>query len=142
MIADYDEEFLALLDHKNNRLVWGAMTALDCIASINPASVHKNLAKILMVADAGSVITKDHGVGILIKLASEKKFADDALILLLDQLRSSAPNQLAMYAERSLPAIPDRRKAVFAKVLTERLVDLPKESQQKRVQKVIAKLNK
>ena len=142
LIAKYDKEFLALLDNKNNRLVWGAMIALDCIASINPASVHKNLAKILMVADAGSVITKDHCVGILIKLASEKKFADDALILLLDQLRSSATNQLAMYAERSLPAIPDRRKAVFAKVMTERLADIPKESQRKRVQKVIAKLNR
>src|SRR6266498_2301131 len=35
LIASYDKEFLALLDHKNNRLVWGAMTALDGIAGFN-----------------------------------------------------------------------------------------------------------
>src|SRR6185295_14992863 len=54
LIADYDKEFLALLDSKNNRLVWGAMTALDYIASANPGRIHKSLAKILIVADRGS----------------------------------------------------------------------------------------
>src|ERR1041385_1990762 len=39
LIADYDKEFLALLDSKNNRLVWGAMTAIDCIAAISPDSI-------------------------------------------------------------------------------------------------------
>jgi hypothetical protein len=142
LIADYDKEFLALLDGRNNRLVWGAMTALDYIASINPARVHQNLGKILMVADQGSVITKDHGVGILIKLAADKRFADDALTLLLDQFRSAATNQLPMYAENSVRVIPDERKASFVKVLTSRLADIEKESKRKRVEKVIAKLSK
>ncbi len=140
LIADYDREFLELLDNKNNRLVWGAMSALDCIASINPSSIYRKLGKILRVADAGSVITKDHAVGILIKLAGDKRYADDALSLLLDQLRSSATNQLPMYAENSLPVIPDRSKALFVRVLTARLGDLEKDSKRKRVEKVIKKL--
>lgn len=142
LIADYHREFLALLDNRNNRLVWGAMTALDYITSFRPAPIHKNLAKILMVADNGSVITKDHAIGILIKLAGDKKYAGDALTLLLDQFRSSATNQLPMYAENALSAIPDKSKAAFVKVLTARLGDLEKESQRRRVEKVIAKLSR
>src|SRR4030042_687161 len=32
LIADYAEEFLGLLGSKNNRMVWGGMTALATIA--------------------------------------------------------------------------------------------------------------
>jgi hypothetical protein len=142
LIADYEKDFLALLESKNNRLVWGAMTALDYIASINPARIYRNLAKILTASDNGSVITKDHAVAILIKLAGDKRYANDALVLLLDQLRSCATNQLPMYADNALRAIPDRSKKSFIKVLTLRLGDLEKESQRKRVGKVIAKLSK
>jgi len=142
LIANYDKEFLALLESRNNRLVWGAMTALDYIAAIDPALIHRNLAKILIVSDTGSVITKDHAVGILIKLAGDKRFAGDALTLLREQFRGCATNQLPMYAERALGVIPDRSKKDFIKVLTGRLGDIEKESGRKRVEKVIAKLAK
>src|SRR4026207_1304660 len=64
LIAEYDEEFLALLENKNNRLVWGAMTALDCIASINPKGIYTNLSRILAAAGKGSAITRDHAINI------------------------------------------------------------------------------
>ena len=140
LIAAYEKEFLSLLDSRNNRLVWGAMTALDYIASINPKGIHKNLAKILLVADSGSVITKDHAVGILIKLSSEKKYTDDAMSLLLDQFRSCPTNQLPMYAENALKAIPAKSTADFAKVLSARLGGIEKESKRKRIEKVIKRL--
>jgi len=142
LIAGYDKDFLGLLDSKHNRLVWGAMTALDYIASINPGRIHKRLGKIMMVSDQGSVITKDHAIGILIKLAADKRFAKDAVPLLLDQFRSCATNQLPMYAENAFSVIPDAAKGGFIKVLTARLGDIEKESKRKRVEKVIAKLNK
>jgi|ERR1044072_1946478 hypothetical protein len=142
LIADYDKEFLNLLESKNNRLVWGAMTALDYIASTNPARIHKHLGKIMMASDRGSVITKDHAIGILIKLAGEKKFAKDSLALLLDQLRSCATNQLPMYAENAQAVVPSAWKEKFISVLTARLTDLERESGRRRVKKVIAKLSK
>ena len=77
LISKYCKEFGKLLDSKNNRLVWGAMTALDTIATEEPKGVYGLLAGILSIADAGSVITKDHAVGILIKLALVKQYADD-----------------------------------------------------------------
>lgn len=141
LIAGYDKEFLALLESKNNRLVWGAMTALDCIASINPAGIYKNLGQILIASDNGSVITKDHAVGILIKLAHHKKYADNALALLLDQFKVCATNQLPMYAENSVGVIADDKQEGFVKVLSARLADIDKESKRKRVEKVIKKLS-
>ncbi len=141
LIADYAKEFIDLLDSKNNRLVWGAMTALDCIASVNPKDIYKHLAKILNVADKGSVITKDHGISILIKLAKEKSYTDDALTILLDQLKTAAPNQLPMYAENAIPVITEEYKKDFIKVLTSRIPDIEKETKQKRVEKVIKRLN-
>lgn len=141
LIAAYDEEFLSLLENKNNRLVWGAMTALDCIASINPGIIYKNLDKILVAADKGSVITKDHGVSVLIKLASNKTFTNKVLTLLLDQLKTCATNQLPMYAENATAVITDKYKKDFINVFTSRLRDIEKESKQKRVQKVIKRLS-
>jgi hypothetical protein len=140
LIAAYDKEFITLLDHKNNRLVWGAMSVLDCIASVNPKWIYKNLSKILETMDKGSVITNDRGVSILIKLASHKEFSDDAQILLLDKIKSCPTNQLPMYAENAIPIIADKHKKDFIKILTSRLSDIEKETKQKRVEKVIKKL--
>ena len=39
MIAGYAKEFVALLDNKNNRLQWGAMTALHTITSEKPEKI-------------------------------------------------------------------------------------------------------
>jgi hypothetical protein len=141
LIAEYDKEFLELLTNKNNRLVWGAMTALDCIASINPKGIYKNLALILKISDTGSVITKDHAIGILTKVAIVKDYKDNALTLLLDQFKIAATNQLPMYAENALPVITDKYKNDFIKILSSRLGDIDKDTKRTRVEKVIKKLN-
>jgi hypothetical protein len=141
LIADYDKEFLKLLESKNNRLVWGAMTALDCIAALNPKEIYKDLSRILKASDSGSVITKDHAVGILIKIAAEKQYADNALTLLLGELKTCPTNQLPMYAENAIPVIGDKYKKDFIKVLSSRLKEIEKESKVKRVEKVIKKLS-
>ncbi len=140
LIADHCNEFIQLLESSNNRLAWGAMTALDSIAAIKPEMIYKNLDKIMSASDNGSVITKDHAIGILIKLAQNKSYKDDALTLLLNELRSCATNQLPMYAENSFSVIDNKYKTGFIKVLTSRLTDIEKDTKKKRVEKVIKKL--
>ena len=140
LIQQYDRAFLQLLNSKNNRLVWGAMTALDTISSINPKGIYNNLGKILEIADKGSVITKDHTVNILIKLSTHEKYRNETIPLLLEQLKISAINQLPMYAERALPFIRSSDLKIFAEVLSDRLNDIEKESKRKRMEKVIRKL--
>ncbi|HEV7475819.1 MAG TPA: hypothetical protein VGN90_17315 [Pyrinomonadaceae bacterium] len=143
LIAPYYREFGKLLDSKNKRLVWGAMTALDCISALEPKGVHGLLAKILDVADnSGSVIARDHAVGILVKLGKLKQYAAECLALLTEQLLSCPTNQLPMYAEMSLGMANDTNKPALDKVITRRLGSLEKESQQKRVAKVLRSLAK
>lgn len=142
LIADYAKEFIALLDHKNNRLQWGAMTAINTITLENPKVVYGSLTKIIEAADKGSVITKDYGVNILIKLCSIKQYADNAFSLLIEQLLTSPTNQLPMYAEKAMPIINDKNKTLFIKTLTSRLDDIEKDTKRKRVEKVIKKFSK
>ncbi len=141
LIADYAREFVGLLDSKNNRLQWGAMTALSTVTLENPKVVYAALPKILEAADKGSVITKDYAVNILINLCSLKPFADKAFPLLIEQLLNSPTNQLPMYAEKALPIINDKNKVLFIKTLTSRLGDIEKDTKRIRVEKVIKKVN-
>ncbi len=140
MIAPYAKDFTALLDHKNNRLQWGAMTAIHTITLENPKIIYAALAKIILATNKGSVITKDHAVNILIKLCSLKPYADGAFSLLIEQLLTSPTNQLPMYAERAMPIINDKNKKLFVKTLTSRLGDIEKDTKRKHVEKVIKKL--
>jgi len=141
LIADYADVFLDLLDHKNNRLVWGAMTALDDISRVNPKGIYKALPKIMRTADEGSVITRDHCVNILIRLCAFKPAAENAFELLLEQFKTAPTNQLPKYAEDAQSIIPKEKKAIVSRVLASRLKEIEKDSKRKRVEKVIKKLS-
>lgn len=141
LIADFDKEFVALLDDKNNRLKWGAMIALDMITFEKPVAIYNALAKILDTADKGTVITNDHCVGILIKLCAVKDYADDAFSLLNERLLKSPTNQLPMYAEKAFPIINDKNKARFIVTLTSRLSEIEKDTKRIRVEKILKKVN-
>ncbi len=140
LISDYCEDFGALLPSKNNRLVWGGMTALDSIAAVNPNGVHNLLPRIMIAAGKGSVITRDHVVGILIKLSARKEYSKDCFALLLEQLNGCPNNQFPMYVEMSSSIIDETKKDAFVKVLTGRLRGLQKVSQKRRVEKVLGRL--
>ena len=149
LIAPHYKVFGALLESRNNRLVWGAMTALDAIAALEPKGTYGLLGKVLKATDEGSVITRDHAVGILTKLASNKQYTAKCFPLFLEQLRTCPNNQLPMYAERSLVllgtnvtagVLSPKMCADLEKVLTNRLSGLEKESQRVRVAKVLKRL--
>ena len=139
MIVPHAKRFVDLFEHKNNRNIWGAMHALDSITLKDPKFIYSNLPKIITAAEKGSVITKDHTVNILIRLSSIKQYAQNAFTLLIEMLKDCATNQLAMYAERSMPVIDEKNKAIFIKTLRSRFDDIEKDSQRKRVERVIKK---
>lgn len=141
LIAGYAKDFIALLDSKNNRMQWGAMTAINTITLQDPKAIYTALPKIIKAADNGSVITKDQAVNILISLCSLKEYTNGAFTLLNEQLLDCPTNQLPMYAERALPVISEKNKAQFTKTLTSRLSDIEKDTKRKRVEKVIRKLS-
>ena len=141
LIAGFAKNFIELLDNKNNRLQWGAMTAINTIALVNPKPIYSAITKIIEVAEKGTVITKDHAVNILINLCSVKQYADNCFTVLIEQLLSSPPNQLPMYAEKVIPIINENNKKLFIKTLNSRLDDIEKDTKRNRVEKVIKKFS-
>jgi 23S rRNA maturation mini-RNase III len=141
LIAAYKKDFLALLSSKNNRLQWGAMTALNAIVPVDPKGIYSSLSIIMAAADSGSVITRDNAVYILINLCSFKQYAAGACSLLIEQLQHCPVNQLPMYAEKAMPVINEKNKAIFIKTLIDRFDDFEKETQKKRVEKVLRGIN-
>ena len=70
LIAGYADDFLKLLRGKNNRLVWGAMTALAAIADLKGAELFEHWGDIRQAMETGSVITVDNGVSTLARVAA------------------------------------------------------------------------
>jgi len=141
LIALYAKEFIELLNSKNNRLQWGAMTALDSIASLQPKIIYPALGKILDISKEGSVITRDHAVGILIKLCSVKAYYEKAFSLLIGELKTAPTNQLPMYAENAASIVTEKDKMLFIKTLLSRIADIESDTKRRRVEKVIKKLS-
>jgi hypothetical protein len=136
LIADYAEDFLKLLRSRNNRLVWGGMTALSTIAEIQADFIHAHLKEILKAMDAGSVITVDSAVRVLAQAASKETNRAVIIPHLLKHLRECRPKDVPQHSEKSLPAVDVSNKNEFIAVLEKRMGDLSA-SQMTRVKKVI-----
>lgn len=142
LIAGYVDVFLTLIDGKDNRLAWGGMTALDAITTVRPDRMFDSLPDIVQAMKNGSVITRDRGVNILIKLMASEQYAPEAFSHLIEVLHTGPVNQLPMYAENILPVITKSTKEAFAEALVLRLDDIDKESKRKRVEKVLKKVER
>ena len=82
-------------------------------------------------------------MSILIKLASSRnEYSDQAVSLIMEQMRLSPTNQLPMYAENAVSVIREKDRDVFLRTLSSRLGDIEKESKRRRIEKVIAKLSR
>ncbi len=140
LIAPYHQVFIEGLTSRYQRVVWGAMTAIASITPLVPREIFASLEVIVGAADCGSVIARDHAVGVLCHLSSMPEFSEKAFPHLIFQLRKAPVLQLPMYAEKALvirdPALRER----IAAVLTSRLADLDRESAVRRVGKVLKKL--
>jgi len=139
LVKEYTKDFISLLKNKNNRMIWGAMHALDVITGEEPKLIHSNIVKIMDAAEKGSVITKDHAVGILLKLCRLKQYEADSFTLFIELLQSCPTNQLPLYAENAISIIHEKNRKIFIETLHARLEEIEKETKRKRVEKVIKK---
>lgn len=138
MVASYYLDFISLLKSKDNRIQWGAMTALDSILLVKHEAIFPILPQLIAIAEQGSVITMDKCIAILIKYLSLAHY--DVFHLLHELLLKCPPNQLPMYAEQAQAFIPQQYKTELSKTLSNRLDDIEKESKKARIRKVIKKL--
>ena len=140
LLIPHTAAFGTLLASRTQRLVWGAMIALDTIAPLEPRAVYRLLPQVLAAAECGSVIARDHAVGILATLASMKHCAAECAAHLLDQL-ARAENQFPMYVEKSLAAITAANRDAFLAVINDRTAGLASETKRKRVARALRKVS-
>lgn len=137
LVADYADDFLRLLDSRNNRLVWGGMIALSTVASLRADELSSHVAEIQKAMDGGSVITRDNGVKVLAAIAAAKDEYRLALFpYLLNHLQTCRPKDVPQHAESILPAVDGSNALAFIQVLERRKEDL-NNTQASRVNKVI-----
>lgn len=143
LIRPHAGAFLAALDSRENRLVWGALAALDTLAAPYPEMIATHLPEILAAARQGSVIAKDKAVSMLATLASLPVSAGPAAWeRLLAILRDAAVNQTPMYAEAALRAAPMRDPAALAEVVRTRLAGIAAPAKRARLEKVLRRLGR
>jgi hypothetical protein len=142
LIADYAGDFVRLLKSRNNRLVWGGMTALAEVAKANPDAVFKHLEEIKKAKETGSVITVDNAISTLAyTAAANDKYNKDIFPYLLKHLAGCRPKEVPQHSEKTIPAVNVGNKMEFIKVLEKRVDDLSG-SGLSRVKKVIKQANK
>jgi hypothetical protein len=141
LIAPFAGDLAKLLKSKNNRLVWGGMTALAAIAKADPDAVFPHLDAIKKAKETGSVITVDNSISALANTAAgNKKYSEAIFPFLLKHLSTCRPKEVPQHAERTLPAVDKSNKDAFVKVLEKRTEDL-NGSGLARVKKVIKQIS-
>jgi len=136
LIASYAPDFLHLLDSRDNRLVWGAATALAAIAPVAAPELFKRWQDIRRAVETGSVITQDNGVKALALVAAAKPaYAQHIVPFLLEHLAGCRPKDAPQRAEKVAAAVGPANRAAFAAVLDRRMADLSA-AQAARVRKV------
>ncbi|HVM70296.1 MAG TPA: hypothetical protein VMT91_00950 [Anaerolineales bacterium] len=137
LIAEYAGDFIKLLKHHNNRMVWGGMIALSTVADRKADEIFPHMDEIIRVMNQGSVITMDNGIKTLALVASQKDAYRQVIFpYLLEHLKTCRPKEVPQHAEKSLPAVTTDNKADFIQVLEKRLEDMTA-SQATRLKKVI-----
>ena len=125
LIADYVDDFLKLLKHKNNRMIWGAMIALATVADLKPREIWKSVDDVIAVTARGTVITLVWGIKTLAKVAAaDKRYKDKLWPILMGHLKTCLPRDVPTHAESMLCAVDARHKDEFLSVLEARRAEM------------------
>lgn len=140
LVAGHCPAFLTALQSGNNRQVWGAMQVLSSVAEVRAAEIAAELPRVIEAADRGSVIAKDRCTAILVKLA-RAGYAEKAVPILVERLKTAAPNQFPTHAEQAASVITPAEKPGLLAVVSERLKSITHRAKRQRMEKLLAKLN-
>jgi hypothetical protein len=141
LIAGYVDAFIGLLSSRNNRLVWGGMTALGQIADQKAAEIWQHVDVIVDATKSGSAITQDWGVRVLSALSAKDTTYEARIFPFLKHfLETCPPKDLPRHAESVLVAVNRANRDGILSLLQNRKSSL-KPAQAKRVEALIRKLN-
>ncbi|HMG14622.1 MAG TPA: hypothetical protein VK590_04195 [Saprospiraceae bacterium] len=140
IVAPYCSDILKLLHNPNNRMVWGAMAVIDYLCRKNPDEIFNSLELIMTILDNASVITRDHGVKILVQLAEKDEYYHIVWPLYLEQLESSPTNQFPSYAEWGAEVVRKENNSDLKSIINNKLNELDQASKISRLNKVLKSL--
>jgi len=139
LISGYAAAFLDLLSSGNNRLVWGAMTALSKIAHLCPGELFRHLPAIRQAYENGSVITVDHSISVFAEIArADRAYAETVFPVIIHHLQTCRPKEVPQHAERAFICVNRENAKVFLSVLSAR-IEMLTQAQRKRVAKLMEK---
>ena len=140
LISGFADDFIDALSSKNNRLVWGCMTALAGIAPVNPEAIYRRLTEIVDAYEKGSVITIDNSISVFAWLCkANKKYQSTVFPILIDHLANCRAKEIPQHAERMAVCIDPENKDSFLDALHARESELT-DPQKSRLAKLIKKL--
>lgn len=138
LLAPHVDALVEQLQNRKNRLVWGAMISLSCVAGVAPDAVWRHKDKVTAAFDVGSVITKDAAIATLAFLAGSLPSRSRSLVPWFhDALKSCRAKDLPRWAERVLPVLgPASRKRMTA-VLSARAKELTPTGSRRRLERLL-----
>ena len=140
LICDYANDFISGLYSKNNRLVWGSMTALAKIAELASHAIFEKIETIQSAYENGSTITVDNSISVFAGLCkASDDFAKVVLPIILNHLQKCRPKEVSQHAERASICFNNKNASEFIDVLETRNLYLTA-SQQTRINKLLKKL--
>ena len=142
LISGYADDFFSLLSSRNNRLVWGGMTALAAIAELVPDLIYGRIDRVISAFNDGGAITVDNGITVLAKICkADKAYESHLFPLLLEHLRKCRPFDVARHAERMSVCVNKENVKDFLDALVSRKEHLSG-SQSEWIRKLENKLTK
>jgi hypothetical protein len=137
LITGYTDDFITGLKSKNNRLVWGCMTALACIAPIKPDVIYGRLPEVIEAYKKGSVITVDNSISVFAGLCSaDREYQKKVFPVLLDHLANCRAKESPQHTERMAGCINTENKEDFLIAVNKRTDELT-DPQRKRIDKLL-----
>ncbi len=137
LVPEFDR-LVALLDARHNRMVWGGMIAVSCVATVAPDLVWTHAERIQEAHWRGTVITKVTSVRALSRVAAANPVRAMALVSFFEAVLGAAdPKQLVSEAEDILPAMPPEHREGLLAVLVERGEELLTKSARSRLLKLV-----
>jgi len=137
LIENYVNDFLKLLNDKENRMVWGSMIGLATIADKRPKEIWEKKDDVISTIQNGTLITVVWGVKTLAKVAAaDKKYSKKIFPILISELKKCLPRDIPMHTESMMCAINKENRNKFIEVIEKRQKELTA-SQSSRLKKVM-----
>ncbi len=142
LIIPHTDFLLSKLKDPIERVGWGSMIALAHITPLVAEKLYKELPKVLDAMERQSVVGRDHGFKVLVKLYQVDEYANDLIHIIVEQISNAPSNQLGQYAERAMTALRANHKKLLIEALEMRREELTNEYHIRRIDKNLKKLYK